>query len=143
MYRAYKIQEGDNLEIISEKVNCSKEELERLNSDVSFIEGEMITVPTENTLFDIYVVEKGDSIYSISLKYNIPYKELLLLNGLKENEYIYPNQQLLVPKNGVNFYITKENDRIKDIVSNLGVDGYEVLTKNDNLIIMPDQIIVY
>ena len=143
MYRAYKIEEGDNLSSISSKVNCSEEELKRLNSDINFVEGEMITVPTENTLFDVYVVEKGDNIYSISKKYNIPYKELLLLNGLNENDYIYPNQQVLVPKNGVNFYITKENDRIKDIVNNLGIDGYSILTKNDNLIIMPDQIIVY
>ena len=143
MYRAYKIQEGDNLESISSLVNCNVDELKRLNNDVNFVEGEMITVPTENTLFDVYVVVKGDSIYTIANKYNVPYKDLLLLNGLNENDYIYPNQQILVPKIGVNFYITKENDRIKDIISNLGVDGYNILTKNDNLIIMPDQIIVY
>ena len=143
MYRAYRIEEGDNLEIISSKVNCSLDELKRLNSDISFTEGEILTVPTENTLFDIYVVEKGDSIYSISNKYNIPYKELLLLNGLNENDYIYPNQEILVPKNGINFYITKENEQIKDISKKLGIDGYDILTKNDNLIVLKDQIIVY
>ena len=143
MYRAYRIEEGDNLEIISSKVDCSKEDLQRLNSDINFTEGEMIVVPTSNTLFDIYVVEKGDSIYSISNKYNIPYKELLLLNGLKENEYIYPNQEILVPKNGINFYITKDNEQIKDIVKKIGVDAYNILTKNDNLIVLKDQIIVY
>ncbi len=143
MYRAYKIGENDTLESISLKVDCSLDELKRLNSEISFKEGDLITVPTENTLFDIYTIEKGDTIYSISNMYNIPYKELLLLNGLKENEYIYPNQQLLVPKKGVNFYITKENDRIKDIINNIGYDGYQILTNNDNIIVMPDQIIVY
>ncbi len=143
MYRAYKIEENDNLETISKKVDCDIDELIRLNNNINFTEGEIITVPTENTLFDIYVVEKGDSIYSISTKYNIPYKELLLLNGLNENDYIYPNQQLLVPKKGVNFYITKENEKIKDIINKLGYNGYEIIIKNDNLIFMPDQIIVY
>jgi len=143
MYRAYKIEENDNLETISKKVDCDIDELIRLNNNINFTEGEIITVPTENTLFDIYVVEKGDNIYSISTKYNIPYKELLLLNGLNENDYIYPNQQLLVPKKGVNFYITKENEKIKDIINKLGYNGYEIIIKNDNLIFMPDQIIVY
>lgn len=143
MYRAYRIEENDTLEVVANKVNSTVTELERLNSGINFNEGEMLVVPTENTLFDIYVVKKGDSIYSIASKYNIPYKELVLLNGLKENDYIYPNQEILIPKNGINFYITKQNDQIKDIVKNLGIDGYEILTKNDNLIVMPDQIIVY
>jgi len=143
MYKAYRIEEGDNLEIISSKVNCSEDELIRLNSDISFTEGEMMIVPTENTLFDIYIVQRGDSIYSIGSKYNVPYKELLLLNGLNENDYIYPNQEILVPKNGINFYITKDNEQIKDIAKKLGIDGYDILTKNDNLIVAKDQIIVY
>ena len=137
------IEENDTLESISNKVNSSVEELQRINENINFTEGEMLIVPTENTLFDIYKVEKGDTMYSISNKYNIPYKELILLNGLNENDYIYPNQEVLIPKKGVNFYITKQNEKIKDLVKNLGIDGYEILVKNDNLIVMPDQIIVY
>ena len=137
------IEENDTLESISNKVNSSVEELQRINENINFTEGEMLIVPTENTLFDIYKVEKGDTMYSISNKYNIPYKELILLNGLNENDYIYPNQEILIPKKGINFYITKQNEKIKDLVKNLGIDGYEILVKNDNLIVMPDQIIVY
>ena len=137
------IEENDTLESISNKVNSSVEELQRINENINFTEGEMLIVPTENTLFDIYKVEKGDTMYSISNKYNIPYKELILLNGLNENDYIYPNQEVLIPKKGVNFYITKQNEKIKDLIKNLGIDGYEILVKNDNLIVMPDQIIVY
>ena len=143
MYNAYRIEENDNLDIISSKVDCSKDELERLNSGFNFSEGDILTVPTEKTLFDIYTVLKGDTLYSIGNKYNIPYNELVLLNGLDKNDYIYPNQQLLIPKSGVNFYITKENEKLKDVIKNLGSGGYEIIKNNDNLVLMPDQIIVY
>ena len=96
-----------------------------------------------NDMFDIYVVEKGDSIYSISNKFRIPYRELILLNGLNENDYIYPNQQLLVPKTNTKFYITKENDTIDNISSYLGINSYDILNKNGNLILEKDQMIIY
>ena len=96
-----------------------------------------------NNPFSIYIVKRGDTIYSIANKYNMPYKELILLNGLDENDYIYPNQEILVPKDGVKFYITKDNESINDIVSNLGINNYELFNKNGNLMVLKDQIIIY
>ena len=112
-------------------------EIKENNNDISFIEND------PNNMFDIYVVEKGDSIYSISNKFKVPYKELILLNGLNENDYIYPNQQLLVPKVNTKFYITKENDTIDNICSYLGINSYDILSKNGNLILEKDQMIIY
>lgn len=96
-----------------------------------------------NNPFSIYIVKKGDNIYSIASKYNIPYKELILLNGLNENDYIYPNQEILVPKDGIKFYITKDNETINDIISNLGINNYELFNKNGNLMVLKDQVIIY
>lgn len=143
MYRAYKISENDTMESLAAKFNTNINELVRLNQNFNFSNGEMIIVPSSSSLFDTYVVKKGDTIYNISSMYNVPYKDMLLLNGLDENDYIYPNQEILVPKDGVSFYITKTNDKVKDIVSKLGSNGYDVLSQNDNLLIVPDQIVVY
>ena len=45
----------------------------------------------------IYIVEKGDTLYSISKRLNINIKELVKLNRIKDNT-IYLGQQLILPK---------------------------------------------
>ena len=44
-----------------------------------------------------YVVQKGDSLYTIAKKYGITVSELTDINMLTTN-VIYPNQVLLVPQ---------------------------------------------
>ena len=128
MYNGYQI--NDNLEIISN--DFGGDNYNQINKDIDY-----------NNPFSIYIVKKGDTIYSIANKYNMSYKELIMLNGLDENDYIYPNQEILVPKDGVKFYITKDNETINDISANLGINSYELFNKNGNLMVLKDQIIIY
>ena len=53
-----------------------------------------------STYFTYYTIESGDNLYEIARKYNINPKLLAAINGIKDNEYIYPNQELLIPKSG-------------------------------------------
>ena len=46
-----------------------------------------------------YIVKNNDTIYSISLTYNINYKKILSINELNDFNLIYPGQVLLIPKN--------------------------------------------
>ena len=46
-----------------------------------------------NNYFTYYTIEKGDNLYEIARKYNINPKLLAAINGIKDNEYIYPNQE--------------------------------------------------
>ena len=50
--------------------------------------------------YTYYTVNKGDTLYSISKKFNVNPKLVSELNGLKVEEYIYPNQTLIIPKKG-------------------------------------------
>ena len=44
-------------------------------------------------------MKNNDTIFSISLTYNINYKKILSINELNDFNLIYPGQVLLIPKN--------------------------------------------
>lgn len=48
---------------------------------------------------DIYVVQHGDSVFTIAQKLGVPSRALAERNGLSHNQHIYPGQRLAVPKN--------------------------------------------
>ena len=46
-----------------------------------------------------YIVKNNDTIYSISLVYNINYKKIIAINNLNDSNLIFPGQTILIPKN--------------------------------------------
>ena len=134
MYSVYEVKKNESLNDISNRLNISLEELISLNNNVNTIkEGQLIIIPNGNQ-YNTYVVKKGDNLYSIARRYNIDEKTLELLNGLKENEYIYPGQKLLIQKDNV--YVTKENDTVKKLLdSGITLDNlYNIYLQNDQII---------
>ena len=77
-----------------------------------------ITPSNKQNYYNYYTIEKGDSLYSIARRYNINPELLAGLNGLSMQEYIDPGQEIVIPKNGYSYYITKEGDTL-DIVANM------------------------
>ena len=55
-------------------------------------------VITPSTRYTIYVVKKGDTLYSISKRYKTSVKELQHLNGISDPSTLYVGQELKVPK---------------------------------------------
>ena len=51
----------------------------------------------KDTYFQYYKIESGDSLYKIAKKYNVNPNLLANLNGLDMDDYIYPNQVILIP----------------------------------------------
>ena len=147
MYDVYTIQNGDTIESISNKYNITPYILYQLNgfsTDYILIPGNNIIVPkTSSIYYDYYTIKKGDNLYNIASKYNTDYNVLSLINGLDPDDYIYPNQVIAVPKNGVKYYITKETDTLIDISNNLGANINDILNQNNQLYLLPEQLIVY
>lgn len=136
MYSVYEVKKNESLNDIAKNLNISLEELISLNNNINTIkEGQLIIIPNGNQ-YNTYVVKKGDNLYNIAKRYNVDEKTIELLNGLKENEYIYPGQKLLIPKDNV--YITKENDSVKKLLDS----GIE-LDNLYNIYLQKDQIIFY
>ena len=147
MYDVYTIKEGDTIENIASKYNITPYilyQLNGINNNVSLIPGNNIIVPKiANTYFDYYTIKKGDSLYKIAEKYNTDYKTLALINGLDENDYIYPNQIISVPKVGVKYYIVQEGDTLLDIGNKLNSNVIDLVNQNNQLYLLPEQLIVY
>ena len=59
----------------------------------------------KNTYFNYYKIEKGDTLYKIARMYNINPLLLASLNGLNMEDYIYPDQVLLIPNDNKIIYL--------------------------------------
>lgn len=145
MYKIYKVVAGDTIESIAKKYNTTVSNLIEINGKDYIVMGELIIVPNtmKNDWFDIYTVEKGDNLYSIADKYNIGLNDLLNINGLDKDKYIYPGQEILVPKSNVNVLITKNNDTLRSASDRLGLNTEQLLYQNDNIYLLPEQLLVY
>ncbi len=142
----YKIEKGDTLKGIADKFNISLEELQSLNSVIPLSElrvGMDIIVPkNQEQYFSIYNIEAGDSLYKIARKYNINPTLLASLNGLNMDDYIYPNQELLIPKSGYSYYITAEGDTLDTVADMFKINKDKLLRDNPTIYLLKDQVLV-
>ena len=146
MYKIYQVEYGDTIAKVAEKTGTTMENIKNINginSDSDLMVGSLIIVPKQSDMiFENYKVKAGDSIYSIARLYNVDPETLLLLNGLNKNEYIYPNQEITVPLEGVTVYVTKAGDTIDFIINNLGIDVNALNNQNKRIFVMEDQLII-
>jgi len=147
VYDIYTIQTGDTIESIANKYNVTPYILYQLNGfnyDYTLEPGSNIIVPKISSVyFDYYTIKKGDSLYKIASKYDIDYNILALINGLDLDDYIYPNQVIAVPKNGVKYYVVGESDTLIDVSNNLNTNVEGILNQNKELYLLPGQLIIY
>lgn len=92
--------------------------------------------------YEVYTINKGDSLYSIARKYNINPELLASLNGISMEDYIYPNEQIVIPKSGFSYYITKEGDTLDTVASLFKVTPEELLFNNGIIYLSEGQILV-
>ena len=145
MYQVYEIMNDETLESIAIRMNFDSEELCRLNgmNEQEFVPGQFIVIPKIDDLYSSYIVKSVDTLFDISKKYNIDLNTLYALNGLDDGDYIYPNQELILPKDNTLMYITVQGDNLESISNNLGVSYNELVDSVSNLSFVPDQLIAY
>lgn len=147
MYHVYRIEQGDTLESIARKFNTNNQTLRELNgfgSNVNIVPNNYIVVPApKQDIFQTYIIKKGDNMYEIARRYQVDYNDLLQLNGLDTDDYIYPDQEILVPTQGVKIYVTKEGDTLNFVSSAFQVRPEEIIEQNENLYLLPEQLISY
>lgn len=147
MYKVYQVQNGDTIDRIANLFHTSTDMVRKLNGitgNVMLRPGSFLIVPMEEeSLFDTYIVQKGDNMYALARTYNVDYDMLLELNGLDSDDYIYPEQEILIPKKGVKMYRVKDGDTIESVTNNLNTNYEELSKQNQNLFLMPDQILFY
>lgn len=146
--QTYIVEPGDNIGSIAKKFNVKVIDLIKENNleNIYYLApGMELIIPdvSEHIVFDYYVVQKGDNLYQIGKRYGISADMLAEINGLELNEYIYPNQKLLVPKDGIQVYVTKEEDTLKSIADELKISQENIILYNRNIYLLPGQLIAY
>lgn len=146
MYSIYQIQVGDTLDTIANKVGTTKQILLTINgiTDSNLIPGNFIVIPMKvNLPFTTYVVKKGDNIYEIARNYGVEYETLLEINGLGKDDYIYPEQEIIIPNKDFNIYVTKENETLALVAQKLGAEQTDIIRDNATIYLLPEQLILY
>lgn len=147
MYDIYTVTEDDTIEKIANKYNITPYilyQLNGMNPNQKLQPNTNIIVPKiSNTYFDYYTVQKGDTLYKIANRYGVDYQLLALINGLDYEDYIYPNQVISIPKNGVKYYIVKEGDTLNNISNSLEANINDIINQNNMLYLLPEELIIY
>ena len=146
----YQVQKGDTLYKIASLFNTTVDEIKKINNLTTneLYIGDKLIIPENEEIkdeYDIYTVQKGDSLWKIANNYNISTKDLIELNNL-DNLVLQINQKLLVPKVvDKNIYIVEKGDTIWSIAkkNNLTVEKLKELNNLDsNLLSVGQEIII-
>lgn len=148
MYHIYQVAINDNLEKIASQFRTTVNELKKINGivgNVELIPNSFLIVPNKekNQYLETYIVKKGDNMYEIAKKYYVDYKTLLELNGLEEYDYIYPEQEIVIPNKDIKIYKVQQGDSIKTLEAITGIDINEIKTPNNEIYVEKDQIVLY
>lgn len=146
MYDKYSIKKGENLNHVAKMFHTDVDALKSINNiyyDEQVRAGMDVIVPKmPENYFNYYVIEKGDTLYEIGRKYNINPELLASMNGLELEDYIYPNQEILIPKSGYSYYITKEGDTLETVASTFKITQDQLLENNPVIYLLAGQILV-
>ena len=132
----YVVQKGDTLYSIANKLGTTVSELKKENNLTSntLQIGEILRIPTKEIYEEeenIYIVKKGDSLYSIANKYNTTVDELKRINNLTSN-ILSIGQVLKLPSDKAN-NVEKEENTISYTVQK-GDSLYSIARKYDTTI---------
>ena len=145
MYDIYTVNDNETIYSIAKKLMINPNLLSSINNNVvNITPGMTLLVPKkDNEYFNYYKVNQGDTLFNIARKYNVSVDMLSLLNGLDNEDYIYPNQIIMLPKENVRIYITAEGDSLQNIIKGINADTNKFLMENSNLYLLPEQLIIY
>ncbi|WP_025667540.1 LysM peptidoglycan-binding domain-containing protein [Aquimarina megaterium] len=129
-YKSHTVAKGENVYRIAKRYNTTPEAIYRINPTAKegINEGEILAIPiTDDQEYNTHVVEKDDTVYSLSKKYNISIETIYLLNP-EADKGINIGQILNVGK------IIKKDPTAIDAISDKGKD-----TVLDSLKIIPKE----
>lgn len=108
------VQEGETLASISQQYGVSQEEIAAANNittSSALTAGQVLTIPEPGTVAvqpqppdqtqpsgeQTHVVQPGENLFRISLRYGKTVEEVAAYNGIANPHYIYPGQVIKIP----------------------------------------------
>lgn len=99
------VQPGESYWTISHKYKVDFNKLlfiNNANSKSMLYIGEKVFIPSGDQAsgYSLYTVQKGDTYWILSKRFNVNMNELLMLNGANEKSYLYVGQVIKIPLQG-------------------------------------------
>lgn len=108
------IQYGDTLSEIAIKYNTTVQKLVEINNIKNpnlIYAGEILLVPMNNNAEIgsdiIYIVKKGDTLWNIAKVYDTTVSQIVRINNIKNPNYIYAGQRIIIPTHSQLIYNKK------------------------------------
>ncbi len=142
----YTVKKGEQLPEIARKLGIPIDSIIAINDfdDLELKEGQIIQIPVyDTTIFDVYKIKNGDTLYNVSSEYGISPNVLAAINGLDLTDYIYPGQKIIVPKQGISLYITGPGDTVRDVLTDGNLTLEDLVYYNGNVYLVPDQLLIH
>ena len=147
-YISYTVRAGDTLYSIAKKYGVSADTIIQDNSlknnnlsigqilRIRSKEGEVLECFGEDfndsiSNYEVYKVQRGDSLYSIARKYGISVDDIKSVNNLNNNT-ISIGQELKIPSNNIDYYIVQTGDSLYSIAKRYGI-SVDYLKRKNNL----------
>lgn len=153
-YITYIVKRGDNLYDIAKNYGTSIDEIKRinnLNSNFLSINQELLLPQNNESLANTnitYTIQKGDSLYSISKKFNTTVADIQKINGLNTNK-LSVGDKLIIPNNSNTssnlIYIVKKGDSLYSIAKQFNTSVDNIKRKNNltnNLLSIGQNLII-
>ncbi len=135
----YIVKKGDSLYSIARRNNMTVDELKSLNnltSNILSIGQKLIISRGSNVPNNVYVVKKGDTLWSIANNFNVSVNDLKNANN-KSNNSLSIGEQLIIPgkSTGENvstiIYTVKSGDNLYSIARRYNVTVNEIKSLNN------------
>ena len=158
---SHTVNKGDNLWDLAIKYDTEV----KIIKDVNYLNDELLSI-NDNLLiplgksksnnfipYEMYIVSEGDTLWSISEKYNLSIRDLARMNSLDENDFLQLGQQLSIGNKNIHrnmeskkrtiLYSVKQGDTLFKISELFDVSTRSIEDINDfnQSTLMPGQII--
>lgn len=152
-FLVYTVQKGDSLYKIAKQFSVDVDDIIKLNKlgTTALSINQQLLIPKKDTVDDgIYVVQKGDSLYSIALKNGLTVDEIKNANNLTSN-VLSIGQKLLIPKPADDSlddeitYIVKTGDSLWSIAKKYNITVGELKEYNnltDNMLTINQKLLI-
>jgi LysM repeat protein len=137
-FDTYIIQSGDSLYGIAQRFNTTVGTLMSVNGisdEGRIVSGQVLLIPAlEETPVNEYEVQPGDSLFSISQRFNTTVGMLQSVNGLGESSEIVAGQIIVVPtidESRYQVYVVAADETLLRIAERYGLDVAALMALNE------------
>lgn len=138
----HKVKSGDTLWKIAERYQVSIQDivdLNKINPKDHLRIGQTLLIPSQGNKGQeagVHIVQWGDSIWKISVKYNVSIQDILQANHLTKDATIYVGQKIVIPAKSTKPYVTytehvvRNGDNVWKLANDYGIPMTELMQAN-------------